>query len=65
VVLAMSKRSLEFDPNAWRQAREGIGRLLRELYDQPQEPSPQLAALIAKLADNSDPNDEGSRSLQL
>jgi hypothetical protein len=65
MVLAMSKRSQESNPNAWWQARERIGRLLKELYNQPQEASPQLAALIAKLAENSDPNEEGSRSLQL
>jgi hypothetical protein len=52
VRMSQEKR-LEIDPVSWSQARERIGQLLRELYNQPQEPSPQLAALIAKLAENN------------
>jgi hypothetical protein len=46
----MSEKRL--DPVAWSAARQHIGHLLRELYDQPQEFSPQLVALIAKLEEN-------------
>lgn len=40
------------DPAASSSARQTIGRLLRELYDEPQEFSPQLRALIAKLKED-------------
>jgi hypothetical protein len=46
------KKPLEADPATRSVALQTIGRLLRELYQQPEEPSPQLATLIAKLKES-------------
>jgi hypothetical protein len=50
----MSENS-EVDAEAWSYTREKIGRLLREMYNEPQEPSPRLCALIAKLSEGAPP----------
>ncbi len=48
----MSENRSKVDPVAWLYAREKIGRLLREMYNEPQAPSQQLSALLAKLRDD-------------
>jgi hypothetical protein len=45
----------ELEAKAWSYTREKIGRLLRDMYNEPQEPSPRLCALIAKLIEGVPP----------
>ncbi len=45
----------EVDARTWSYTREKIGRLLRDMYNEPQEPSPRLCALIAKLREGAAP----------
>jgi hypothetical protein len=59
----MPERRAQLEGHAWSLAQRGIGRSLRELYEQSRQLPPRLAALAEELSEKVEPSgDEQPRN---